>query len=207
MLPAASPPLRPVPADSSRVGGEMRPGPARVARRRSVRAPCATRIGELRNPPPRFDDSPDERLTTTLRRARRGRDLQSSFSPGLEVARCRLLLGAIDEYVSLANPLADFPTVHLLRRLRGEQADVLEWTRAARAGLAETPPARTRANGPLAFGVLESPDATSTSTSEAARPVRHDGVNAAPRPALQGRVQHLGEDRAATTQDTLAAGR
>ena len=36
-----------------------------------------------------------------------------------------------------ANPLADFPTVFLLRRVGREQADVLEWTRAALKGLSE----------------------------------------------------------------------
>ncbi len=94
-----------------------------------------TRIGELRNPPPRFDDSPDERLTTTFDELAEAETTVELLS-GLEVVRADLL-GAIDEYVELANPLADFPTVYLLRRLHGEQADVLEWTRAARAGLAE----------------------------------------------------------------------
>jgi hypothetical protein len=92
-----------------------------------------TRINELRHPSLRFDDSPDERLTTLF-------DQLAAFHStiellaGLDVVRTDLV-AAIDDYIAIANPLADFPSVHLLRRLRSEQADVLAWTRAALAGL------------------------------------------------------------------------
>jgi hypothetical protein len=92
------------------------------------------RIGELRNPPPRFDDSPDEGLTTLLDELGEA-ETTVELLCGLELVRADLL-AAIDEYLGRANPLADFPTVFLLRRLRGEQAGVLDWTRAAAAGLA-----------------------------------------------------------------------
>lgn len=91
------------------------------------------RINELRHPSLRFDDSPDERLTTLFDEVAEFRSTVELLA-GLDVVRSDLL-SAIDGYTALANPLADFPSVFLLRRLRTEQSDVLEWTRAALSGL------------------------------------------------------------------------
>ncbi len=92
-----------------------------------------TRINELRQPSLRFDTSPDERLTTLFDELGESESTVELLS-GLEVMRSELL-AAITEYIAVANPLADFPTVFLLRRTRIEQEEVLEWTRAALAGL------------------------------------------------------------------------
>jgi hypothetical protein len=91
------------------------------------------RIGELRHPAPRFEDSPDIRLSTLFHELVESESTVELLA-GLELVRSEVL-SAIDEYLSLANPLADFPTVFLLRRIRGEQVDVLGWTRAALTGL------------------------------------------------------------------------
>ena len=108
-----------------------------------------TRINELRHPSLRFNDSPDERLTTVFDELLEAESTVELLA-GLELMRAELL-AAIDEYRAAANPLADFPTVFLLRRVRGEQSDVLEWTRAALEGLrrhyataTEPPPGKSR---------------------------------------------------------------
>ena len=93
------------------------------------------RINELRHPSLRFDDSPDERLTTVMDELVEAESTVELLA-GLELVRSDLL-ASIDEYLAVANPLADFPTVFLLRRVGREQADVLEWTRAALKGLSE----------------------------------------------------------------------
>jgi len=94
-----------------------------------------TRINELRHPSLRFHDSPDERLTTLFDELGQFNSTVELLA-GLDVVRTDLV-AAIDDYIALTNPIADFPSVHLLRRLRGEQAGVLEWTCAALAGLSQ----------------------------------------------------------------------
>jgi hypothetical protein len=92
-----------------------------------------TRINELRQPSLRFDTSPDEQLTTLFNEVAEA-DSSTELFAALEVVRADLL-AAIDEYIELANPLADFPSVFLLRRTRTEQDDILRWTRAALSAL------------------------------------------------------------------------
>jgi len=117
------------------------------------------RINELRHPSLRFHDSPDEALTTLFDELA---EFQSTVEllAGLDVVRADLV-AAIDEYIAGANPLADFPSVFVLRRLRTEQADILEWTRAALAGLSEHYDEHPEAWAAHVRDLLESP-ATST---------------------------------------------
>jgi hypothetical protein len=91
------------------------------------------RINELRHPSLRFDDSPDDALTSAFDALAGFRSSAELFA-GLALARTDLV-EAIGAYVDAANPLADFPTVRLLRQIHSEQSQVLEWTRAALAGL------------------------------------------------------------------------
>ena len=87
-----------------------------------------------------FDGSPDERLTASFDELGEAESTLELLA-GLE-SREAELLGAIDDYVAMANPLADFPTVHLLRQARPEQEGRSPaWTSAPRSeGL--TPPLR-----------------------------------------------------------------
>ena len=91
------------------------------------------RVNELRHPSLRFDDSPDELMTRFFDELEEAGSTIELFA-GFELAR-EELLSSIEDYVSEANPLADFPTVFLLRRIRVEQTEVLGWTRAASEGL------------------------------------------------------------------------
>ena len=91
------------------------------------------RINELRHPSLKFDSSPDEELTAAFDKLGESASTLELLG-GLERAR-RELLGGIDDYLASANPLADFPTVHLLRKARPEQEMIFGWTSSALEGL------------------------------------------------------------------------
>jgi hypothetical protein len=126
------------------------------------------RIGELRHPAPRFDDSPDSRLSTLFDELGEAESTVELLA-GLEVVRGHVL-SAIDDYLTLANPLADFPTVFLFRRIRDEQADVLEWTRAGSTGLAQAYGEDAEAWTAHIRSLLETPDPTSLDLRQASQP-------------------------------------
>jgi hypothetical protein len=116
------------------------------------------RIGELRHPAPRFDDSPDDQLSTLFDELAEAQSTVELLA-GLHLVRGEAISG-IDDYLNLANPLADFPTVFLLRRIRGEQADVCEWTRAALTGLTQAYDEDAEAWTAHIRSLLDEPDPT-----------------------------------------------
>jgi hypothetical protein len=134
----------------------------------SVRA----RINQMRHPSLRFDDSPDERLTTLFDELAEFRSTVELLA-GLDVVRTDLL-AAIGDYTSLANPLADFPSVFLLRHLRAEQADILEWTRTALAGLSATHGEQPELWTAHLRALLDAPTASETDLRSSGEPRNRD---------------------------------
>ena len=102
------------------------------------------RISEMRNPPPRMDISPDERLDrffnelltaeTTLERVV---GLYGVFNPAL--------LAAYRQHLTESNPVTDHPTTRILRFMVAEEESMLAWGDKAIAALTETSEARAAA--------------------------------------------------------------
>lgn len=103
-----------------------------------------TRVSEMRNPPPRMDVSPDNRLDTFFEEVLRSNDTLEKLVAVYGVLR-PALLAAYRRHYDGANPLVDFPTRRVLRTLIAEEADAVAWGEAALAAVTETDDQRVRA--------------------------------------------------------------
>ena len=103
-----------------------------------------TRVSEMRNPPPRMDVPPDDRLDAFLDEVLRASDTLEKLVGVYGVLR-PALLAAYRRHYDGANPLVDFPTRRLLRTLIAEEADAVAWGEAALAAVTETSGQRERA--------------------------------------------------------------
>ncbi len=102
------------------------------------------RIGEMRNPPPRMDISPDGHLDRFFNELLAARTTLEKLA-GLYGVLKPALLAAYRAHYDGANPLVDHPTRRLLRLLILEEEDAVRWGEAAIAALTDTPDARAQA--------------------------------------------------------------
>ncbi|MGQ9887745.1 MAG: hypothetical protein ACUVSX_04560 [Aggregatilineales bacterium] len=102
-----------------------------------------TRVSEMRNPPPRMDVPPDDRLDAFLDEVLRASDTLEKLVGVYGVLR-PALLAAYRRHYDGANPLVDFPTRRLLRTLIAEEEDAVAWGEAALAAVTETSGQRAR---------------------------------------------------------------
>src|SRR5581483_1754194 len=84
------------------------------------------RITELRNPPPRLDESPDARLTALMEEALRAQNTLELLVGVYRVLR-PALRAALQQHLDAVNPVFDFPTCRLLRIALPEEAQMIAW--------------------------------------------------------------------------------
>ncbi|HET9440369.1 MAG TPA: hypothetical protein VFO52_09370, partial [Longimicrobiales bacterium] len=99
------------------------------------------RISEMRHPMPRVDVAPDAALERELQELATSRGTLPLLEKLLAIRTT--LLDAYREHYEHSNPVVDHPTRRLLRMIMLEEAEMLEWTRAAVAGLRTTGAAST----------------------------------------------------------------
>ncbi|HZP81746.1 MAG TPA: hypothetical protein VFB21_08935 [Chthonomonadaceae bacterium] len=92
------------------------------------------RITELRNPPPRLDESPDARLTALMEEALRAQNTLELLVGVYRVLR-PALRAALQQHLDAVNPVFDFPTCRLLRIALPEEAQMIAWGEEALAAL------------------------------------------------------------------------
>lgn len=95
------------------------------------------RIGEMRNPVPRLDVSPDpalDRFFDELLTAKTTLEKIAGLYGVLENA----LLAAYQEHATYANPVIDFPTRHIVQHIIVDAEPAAAWGKAALAALTET---------------------------------------------------------------------
>lgn len=103
------------------------------------------RIGEMRNPPPRMDVSPDERIDRFFEELWRSADTLEKLV-GLYGVLRPALLDAYRQHYNASNPLVDHPTRRILRFIMLEEEDALAWGRAALDALIASDDDRARAD-------------------------------------------------------------
>jgi hypothetical protein len=104
------------------------------------------RVAEMRNPPPRLDRPPDDKLEQFLQEVLRAGDTLEKIVAVYHVLR-PALLAAYRAHYDATNPLIDHPTRRLLRTLIAEEEEAIAWGDAALTALTETPEQRARARG------------------------------------------------------------
>ncbi|MGH7665270.1 MAG: hypothetical protein ACRENI_13420 [Gemmatimonadaceae bacterium] len=92
------------------------------------------RIAEMRSPAPRMDAAPDPALDAFLEEVLRARDTVELLAGIYTVGR-RALAAAYAGHIARTNPLADQPTVRLMRVALAEQEQALAWGQRAVAAL------------------------------------------------------------------------
>lgn len=102
------------------------------------------RIGEMRNPVPRLEEPPDAALDAFAAELMCARDAVELVA-GLYRVVLPALVRAYEDHLAFSNPIADHPTVHLLRPAIGPIRDAVAWGRAAFDALAADEESRTRA--------------------------------------------------------------
>ncbi len=102
------------------------------------------RIGELRNPVPRLDVTPDaaldqffDELLTTTKTLEKITGLYGVLKPAL--------LAAYQQHHQISNPVIDFPTRRLLKQMMGDEEEIAAWGRQAIAAVVLTPDDQARA--------------------------------------------------------------
>jgi hypothetical protein len=96
------------------------------------------RVSEMREPPLRLDDVPDDRLEAALAEAIRARGTAELLGAVYGAVR-PALIAALEEHLRLMNPLFDHPTRRVLRGVLREQEEILEWGVAALEATAADP--------------------------------------------------------------------
>lgn len=95
-----------------------------------------TRVGEMREPPLRLEAVPDAELEVFFDEIRAA-PTTAALVIGLYEKALPALEAALASHLEVTNPLADAPSVRLIRFARLELADLLAFGRAAIASLAE----------------------------------------------------------------------
>jgi hypothetical protein len=101
------------------------------------------RLTELRVPAAALEKSPDAQLETALEESLAAADSAELVAGFYGVFR-PALLDAIERYLDQTNPLADHPSCRLLKRIRGEEREAVEWGRAALEAFSADPEAAAR---------------------------------------------------------------
>lgn len=102
------------------------------------------RVSEMRNPMPRMDVSPDERLDQLFNEILATTDSLEKLVGLYGVVHTKLL-AALQEHFNKVNPIVDHPTRRMLQTIIAEEEQIVAWGQAAIAALTDTPEARTRA--------------------------------------------------------------
>jgi hypothetical protein len=102
------------------------------------------RVGEMREPPLHLDQVPDERLKAWLDELLRSQNSLELATGIYRVAKSQLVR-AMERHLERTNPLADHPTVRLLRLILQEEREMLAWGEAVVRALATTDEARLAA--------------------------------------------------------------
>jgi hypothetical protein len=102
------------------------------------------RIGEMRNPLPRMDVSPDPALDGFFDELLCARTTLEKLA-GLYGVLRPALLAAYREHLAHANPIADYPTVRMLRHILLDEEECQAWGVAAQAACILAEPDRTTA--------------------------------------------------------------
>lgn len=102
------------------------------------------RIAEMREPPLRLDEVPDEGLRAAMEELLRAEDTVELVA-GIYQALRPALIRAIHEHLSQLNPLFDHPTARVLRIIVREQEEMLEWGEPALEAIAKGEDAAQRA--------------------------------------------------------------
>lgn len=104
-----------------------------------------TRVGEMRNPPPRMDISPDRALDSFFEELWASADTLEKLV-GLYGVLKPALLAALRVHYDYANPLVDHPTRRVLRFVILEEEDAVAWGKEALAALIQSPDDQARAD-------------------------------------------------------------
>ena len=94
------------------------------------------RISEMRNPPPRMDVSPDERLDAFFRELLTAENTMERVV-GLYGVLKPALLAAYKQHLAESNPVIDYPTSRILGIMVSEEEKMLAWGNQAIAALTE----------------------------------------------------------------------
>jgi hypothetical protein len=89
-----------------------------------------TRIGEMRQPLPALEESPDDSLNAFFEELLRADDVVELLT-GLYLVAFPALADAYRDHVRETNPLVDHPTVRMMRSILSEVEDAITWGRAA----------------------------------------------------------------------------
>lgn len=108
-------------------------------------AALRARVKEMREPPLRLDDVPEDRLQAALEELLRA-DGTIELVAGIYGVVRPALVAALQEHLELLNPLFDYPTYRGLRAALREQEEMLGWGRAALAALTTAPELVARAS-------------------------------------------------------------
>ncbi len=93
-------------------------------------APMRKRVSEMRNPPPRMDVPPDDRLERFLNEILAAETTLEKLVAVYGVLR-PALLAEYQKHYDAANPLVDYPTRRLLRSMIVEEDETVAWGAAA----------------------------------------------------------------------------
>ena len=102
------------------------------------------RVSEMRNPMPRMDVSPDERLDRLFNEIMAAADSLEKLV-GLYGVLHAELLAALREHLTHVNPVVDHPTRRMLQTIITEEEQIVTWGRAAIEELSATPEYEARA--------------------------------------------------------------
>ncbi len=86
----------------------------------------ADRIREMRQPVPRLDQPPDERLEGFLQEVEQAQDSVELLAGIYRVARADMVM-AYRSHIDASNPLVDYPTRRVLRLTLQEEEEALGW--------------------------------------------------------------------------------
>lgn len=102
------------------------------------------RVAEMREPPLRLEEAPDDKLEAALAEAIRAEDTAERLGAVYGALR-PALIEALRDHLRISNPLFEHPTRRLLRGVLREQEEMLEWGEAALAAIAADPDCAQRA--------------------------------------------------------------
>ena len=108
-----------------------------------------TRIGEMRNPLPRMDVTPDAALDAFLEEIVRAEDTVELLA-GLYGVAHSMLADAYRAHITHTNPLVDHPTVRILRQAVADEDEIIAWGEAALSACTRTEADQARANAWIA---------------------------------------------------------
>lgn len=103
-----------------------------------------TRITEMRNPAPRMDTSPDATLDAFLEELLRARDTVELLA-GLYGVAHPAMAAAYRTHIDRTNPLADHPTVRVLKQALSDEGEMIAWGAHALDACARDAESRSRA--------------------------------------------------------------